>query len=222
MIRFLICSCWVLNIGAFSATGQVAVESQKFQINGIGTITLPAAMELQSAEWNSKVDSIKREIGPSLAIPLPQDKAVFQQAGLNDKVAESFSTYARVMISVTMGAPGDFGRSVDVRLASSEEIKQLNALYKAEIENQANSGVMGLKLIAWHGVDRAEINGWTAIHYSYTRSIQNGLPTLVNVYRFHNDDRIFTVTLSYRLQDEARWKPVMNSIIHSFVITNIR
>jgi hypothetical protein len=222
MIRFFICSCWFLSIWAFSANGQVAVESQKFQIIDIGRITIPGAMELQSAEMQRDVDSAKRLFIPDSILRISKEKAVFQQAGLNNTTPESLTTYARVIIAEILGSDGDFGRSIDVKNATNEEMQEVNNLFKSETEKQLKNGLLGTKFISWYGVNRVQINGWMAIHFSYTRSVFDGLPVLVHVYRFHNNDRIYILTLSYRLQDEVRWKPVMNSIIHSFVITNIR
>ena len=57
---------------------------------------------------------------------------------------------------------------------------------------------------------------------SYKRQLQDKPFVLVNIYQFHNNDRMHTLILSYRVSECTEWKPTFENILKSYRITNIK
>jgi len=210
----IVCVLYTANL-----SGQDSISYRKYNINGVGTLTIPNSMELQSPEMQRISDSLEKHTSAVLGIPLLIEKAIFQQAGLNSYVKSSFETYARVIVGIIPGSKGDYGTREDVKNATEVELREAGMAMKASIEKGFIIGSTNMKMIAWYGIQRVELKSGTALRYSYLRTVNDNPPVLVNVYRLHYDDRIFSLTLSYRLQDELRWKSTMEGILNSFIIT---
>jgi hypothetical protein len=193
---------------------------ENYRIVNIGTISIPTIMEVQSGNYKKLSDAYQNEFGKQFGYEVSDNKVVFQQKGLNNLEKSSFASYARVILETSIGSYGDFEK-LNVKITAKEaELGQLNDEFKNQV--QLSFADSGLKLIRWLGVSVVTINGQSCIKISYVRQLENRPYVLVNIYRFQNNDRMHTLTLSYSQDDEFAWKPLFTRVLNSFIITNIR
>ncbi|WP_420150235.1 hypothetical protein [Spirosoma sp.] len=148
------------------------------------------------------------------------NRVVFQQKGLNNFEQSGFSTYARVIVETTIGNAGDYEKLTTSFTATPAELNALSAEFKKKIQ-QGFQGT-NLKLISWYGIAITKVNGRTALKISYLRQLADRPFVVVNTYRFQNNDRMHSIITSYRQEDEATWKPLLNKTVNSFTITDVR
>ena len=211
--------CLFFHIYAITLSGQDAITFRNYSILDVGKISIPSTLEIQSGEIKKLCDSLANAWNSEFSndFLIPVSKAVFQQAGLNNNVKSSFNTYARIIISITNS--GAVGNSHDIKNASLEEMTEIDSILKDQFELQMNNkNGFNSKILDWFGTERVEMKGWTALRFSYSRVLNENPPVLVTVYRFYSNDKIFSVTLSYRMQDEILWKNSFDNIIKSFTL----
>lgn len=186
---------------------------KRIYIKNVGSFDLPSTMEIQNGKYKEFVDKQRKIEG------FDASQLTAQQKGLNE--FKGFEKYARVILETTIGSPGDYKKnnfnSTDFTQA---EIAELNSFLKQRIKQDFVG--TGLKLIEWYPLGVEKINGLSCIHASFVRQLQNKPYVLVHIYYFHNNDRMHTLTLSYRISEANYWKVDFAKILKSFRITNIR
>ena len=188
---------------------------ERIYIKNVGSFDLPPTMEVQKGKYKEFNDEIRKIKG------FDATQVTAQQKGLNEFGKEGFEKYARVMIETTLGSPGDFEKlNFNTTQYSQADILDLNTTYKQQIQ-QSFLGT-GLKLIEWYPLKIEKVNGMSCIHISYKRQLQDKPLVLVHMYIFHNNDRMHTFTLSYRISEVDYWKSDYATILKSFRITNTR
>lgn len=195
-----------------------AVTYEEIKLTGIGSISIPSIMELQSGVYKELSDKFSKELGFDVSGVI-----IYQQAGLNDlfKFKKS-DTYARLMIKETSGKAGEY-RSLNSKLVvTPKELKLLNTQSKNELTNQFQSSGIDMKLIRWDGVSADKISGFDVLKTAYLRQLNDNPAVYVELYYIENYDRQFTLTISYREEDSSIWKDTLNKTKDSFKITNIR
>ncbi len=199
----------------FGQTSTTPNGWEKIYIKNIGSFDLPPTMEIQKGKYKEFIDEVKKIKGYDAT------QITAQQKGLNEFGKEGFEKYARVMVETTFGSAGDFEK-LNFNLApyTQMDISELNSTYKLQIQ-QSFIGT-GLKLIEWYPLKLEKVNGMSCIHISYKRQLQDKPFVLVHIYYFHNNDRMHSLTLSYRLSELDYWKSDYATILKSFRITNIR
>lgn len=191
-----------------------------YKIVNVGTISIPTNMEIQSGNYKKASDLFQTEQNKNLGYEIFDNRVVFQQIGLNNQEKQSFASYARVILETNISNYGDFEK-LNVKIsANMTELKELNDLFRNQVQGSFSGS--GLKMISWNGVSVITVNGKSCIKTSYIRQLENRPFVIVNVYRFQNNDRMHTLTLSYSQDDETTWKPLFLKILNSFRITNIR
>ncbi|MES2852262.1 MAG: hypothetical protein V4698_05065 [Bacteroidota bacterium] len=188
---------------------------ERVYIKNVGSFDLPPTMEIQKGKYKEFVDEIKKIKG------FDASQLVAQQKGLNEFGKEGFEKYARVMVETTLGAVGDFEKlNFNITQYTQADILDLSSTYKQQIQ-QSFLGT-GLKLIEWYPLKIEKVNGMSCIHISYRRQLQDKPLVLVHMYIFHNNDRMHTFTLSYRISEVDYWKSDYVTVLKSFRITNNR
>lgn len=188
---------------------------ERIYIKNVGSFDLPPTMEVQKGKYKAFIDELKKIKG------FDATQLTAQQKGLNELGKEGFEKYARVMIETTFGSPGDFEKlNFNISEYTQADINELNSTFKQQIQQSFLN--TGLKLIEWYQLKIEKINGMSCIHISYKRQLQDKPFVLVHMYIFHNNDRMHTFTLSYRLSEADYWKSDYAIILKSFRITNIR
>lgn len=198
----------------------VSQSFEKYYLKNIGSISISNTLELRSGNFSRIIDPYKKAVEKKFAIQISDDRIVFQQKGLNEFSKSGFSDYVRVIIETEYGSAGDYEKAKSTVTLTPVELSQISSQMKAQV-NSSFSGT-ALKLLKWNGVSMQRINGNLALKISYIRQLNNNPPVVVNMYQFHNYDRMYTLTTSFRQSNAAHWLPVMNKVVNSFVISNIR
>ena len=195
------------------------ITYEEVKLTGIGSISIPSIMELQSGVYKELSDNFSKELGFDVSGVI-----IYQQAGLNDilKTLKKSSTYARLMIQETLGKAGEYRRLDSKLIVTPSELKLLNTQSKNELISQFQSSGTGLKLIRWDGVSVDKINGFDVLKTAYLRQLNDNPAVYVELYYIENYDRQYLLTTSYREEDSSIWKDALNITKNSFKITNIR
>ena len=187
----------------------------RIYIKNLGNFDLPPSMEVQKGKYKEFIDEQRKIKG------FDATQLTAQQKGLNKFQKKSFEKYARVIIETAFGTKGDFEKlNFNITSYTQADISELNLIYKQQIQ-QSFIGT-GLKLIEWYPIKIKKINSMSCIHMSYKRQLQDKPFVLVNIYQFHNNDRMHTLILSYRVSESTEWKPTFENILKSYRITNIK
>lgn len=188
---------------------------EKIYIKNVGSFDLPPTMEVQKGKYKEFVDEVKKIKGYDAS------QLTAQQKGLNEIGKEGFEKYARIIVETTFGSAGDFEKyNFNITEITQTDITELNSIYKQQIQKSFLG--TGLKLIDWYPLKAEKVNGVSCIHISYKRQLQDKPFVLVHIYYFHNNDRMHSLTLSYRLTEADYWKADYATILKSFRISNIR
>lgn len=197
-----------------------STDFENYRIIEVGSISIPNNMEIQSGNYKKLSETYQKEISKKFGYEVSDNRIVFQQKGLNDLEKQGLASYVRVILETEIGNFGDFDKLTNKLTATPQEISNISKEFKSQIQ-QSFAGT-GLKLITWNGISIVTINGRTALKISYLRQLNDKPYVVVNMYRFQNNDRLHSLTLSYRQSDEATWKPLLTKIANSFTITNVR
>lgn len=136
------------------------------------------------------------------------ERIVLQQAGLNDKKADAFRTYARIIFIYT---PMSGGRhtfaSAEDRPLDDEARRQLHTLALRESAARAIT----------HGPEygRMLIGDTRALYVTYTRQGGEG-PVCNTIYQLCNDTESVEIITSYRAADSTRWGADLRDVIRTF------
>jgi hypothetical protein len=205
-------------ISFFNSFSQI--EFENYSLSGIGSISIPNTMELQSGKYKEIHDKLESKIAEKYKYEITGNAIVFQQKGLNELERKSFTNYARIMLDTDIGSPGDYQKA-NVKIApTSNEIKDLNSDFKTQLITGFNG--TQFKLIDWYGCSLEIINGKQCLKVSYKRQLGSNPEVHVDLYRFQNNDRIHTLTISYRENDRETVKPIFAKVVNTFKLTNIR
>lgn len=176
-----------------------------YKLENIGYITIPNEMELQSGIYKK----IAQKHIKTHNFEVSENRIVFQQKGLNKLNNTSFQSYARVIIE---NQYGDFEQNTNL---SSQELKEVNSIIKKNVEYSLKQMSSDMKIINWYGTTTSRIGGKSAVKLSYTRKLGNNSPVYVVSYIVPNSNQQYTITLSYRADEKAKWQPIYNKILNS-------
>jgi len=218
-MRTLIFTLIVSISGNYIAQNQAAQSLltgwERIYIRNVGFIDMPPNMEVQSGTYQEIMNSFYNR----LEIDAPQ--LVFQQKGLNSNSNSSFQNYGRVILETQIGSYGDFQPlNFNISTVTASEISELNSTFKQSTKNDLLS--IGHTLIEWYPLKVKKVNGMPCIHVSYRRQLGSNPIVLVNYFIFQNNDRMHSLTLSYRISEASIWKVNFDRILSSFRITNVR
>lgn len=187
----------------------------RIYIKNVGYFDLPPSMEVQKGKYKEFTDNVKKIHG------FDATQLTAQQKGLNEFGKEGLEKYARVMLETDIGELEDYEKlNFNIYEFTKSDILELNTIFKQQI--QQNFLGTGLKLTEWYPLKVEKISGMSCIHISYKRQLNNNPFVLVHMCIFHNNDRMHTFTLSYRLSELSYWQADFVHILKSFRITNIR
>lgn len=187
---------------------------QRLDIPEVGTIDIPPVMEMQGEAFRKFKDALAE----SQSIPSAPDLTiVLQQKGLNAGDPSALKQYVRIMIATIPMGRGEVGRLTDEMPLSDAEIDELKRLFEEQVRSAPVITVLEV-----YRPEVVNIAGMQALCLSYTRRVQDNPPVIVRVYRFHNYDRIHSLTVSYRVRERDMWEKYVPPILESFRITHIR
>jgi len=190
---------------------------QTVYMPNICTFKIPNSMEIQSGAYKNFSDKLHKEI---LELPVDPTRVVVQQKHLNNIEKKAFKSYARIIVETDYGKKGDYEKISSQLTASKFELIELNGIYRQSFENEFRNisakGNMIMKIVSWFPLELVSINGISMINIKYTRTVNNGPEALVNMYIIHNDDRMHTITISYRMKNMYLYKDDLAKVIDTF------
>ncbi len=103
---------------------------------------------------------------------------------------------------------------IDARAASAQDIKELDDELKSNIAQAGQ--ILGYSILKWLGTSRKTLNGTVSFITEYERSpIKNNGNFRVRLVRVFNGKASFTITVSYRVNQEFLLRPICDYIIDS-------
>ncbi len=191
---------------------------KRIYIENVGTIDIPPTMEVQSGIYKEIIDPLKPTVMKSMGISSNSNyDIIIQQKGLNDLDNNGFQRYARVMINTDIGNKGDFDSlTFNINEYSELDIREFDTMFNAATK-QSFEGTP-IKLVQWFPLRLEIINGMSCIHISYARQLNNNPIVQVDLYKFQDIDKMYTLTLSYRQNEKDYWNEYFPTILRSFRI----
>ncbi len=218
MMKLFNRSCQIFLLVACLSGKAQTVAFTDYLLKDVGYVSIPNNLELQSGNYKKFAEVFQKEIGKKFGYEISSNRVVFQQKGQNN--FDKGSTYARVMLETTYGNVGDYMINKDLKNLTATDISTFSSVLKEQ--NAKSLKAVGIKIIQWYGVSVTNINGSFCIKWSYLRQLKDNPPVYVESYQFHNNDKLHSLTLSYRKNDELVWKPLYQKLLASFTLTVIK
>lgn len=178
----------------------------KIDLGNWGEIKMPNTMEIQSGVYKKILDNSKRHFSVNA------ERVVFQQKGVNE--GKNLETYARIIIRT------DFSNEnfpdLNTTNITSQDIADLNQMYKSQVYEVANNATFPAKIIKWNGVKIVTLNGNKAINYSYIRQMNGKPQTYSEFYVFWKGKKQHTLNIEYRINDSSVWESDLDKAVQTF------
>lgn len=185
-------------------------------VPGICTFQIPPTMELQAGKYRAVMDQYRTQV---LQVTDSGNRVVAQQKGLNQLDPTARSRYARVIVETQTESTGDFNRLGEPLPLARSEVEEIDdAIKSAVLQEAAQSTAAGFRteLTSWGGIRVVRVNGIDCLLTKYSRSV-NGAPAAnVCIYKLMNNDRMHTVSVSYRTTEADLWADDLDKIITTF------
>ncbi len=105
----------------------------------------------------------------------------------------------------------------DARVAGQPDIRELDNVLRESIVKAGQ--INGFTVLAWNGTSKQVINGTTAFVTEYKRSpLKNNGNFKVRLVKIFNGSKSFTLTVSYREDQDYLLRPICDRIISSLRI----
>lgn len=184
---------------------------QTVYIKGVGQIKLPPTLEVQAGSYKS----LNKILYDAFGIEYTSDDLVFQQKGLNSYDSTAYKTYVRVMISTQHSKEGTYATPEEKMNFGPQDLADINNTYKEVAKNSLPSNT---KLLTWLDLKETTLNKMHCLTYSYQRQITDKPIVKVTCYLFQNNDKIHTLTISYRPSETEQWETTLNLMKSTFKI----
>ena len=186
--------------------GLAQTNWDKIDLGNWGEIKMPNTMEVQSGNYKKILDYSKRHFSVNA------ERIVFQQKGVND--GKNLETYARIIIRTDF--TNENFPNLNTTNLTSQDITDLNQMYKSQVYELANNTTFPAKIIKWNGVKIVTLNGNKAINYSYIRQMNGKPQTYSEFYVFWKSNKQHTLNIEYRINDSSIWKSDLNKAVQTF------
>lgn len=208
IIRYFLIS--ISLAASFRSNSQVTSGWETVIINNLCTFELPPTMEIQQGEYKK----IQNKLYYELKLGVPQ--IVAQQRGLNEFSKKGYEKYARIIYFYKDGVEDLFDINTKLTKNIQNEIDEFNNSLKRETETQLES--FNSRLIEWIPIKFGVVNGMSSIRIKFIRQLNNNPPVLVETYKFRKNDRLHSLTLSYRISETDFWEKDIKRTLSSFKI----
>lgn len=204
---FLISMSLVVSIWS---NAQVTSRWETVTINNFCTFELPPTMEIQQGEYKK----IQNNLYYELKLGVPQ--IVAQQRGLNEFSKNGYERYARIIYDYKDGVEDLFDINTKLTKVIQYEIDESNNYLKKETENQLRS--YNSSLLEWTPIKFEVVNGMSCFRIKFIRQLKTNPPVLVEIYKFRKNNRLHSLTLSYRTSESDFWGEDFKRTLSSFQI----
>ena len=195
------------NLVSFKKTNQI------LKIDYFGEINLPDEMEIQAGELKNLTNAYGKTLFSNNE---KHESLIFQQKGLNSSDANSFKTYARIVIDTYKSEKGTYKNLSESNNLNKDDIDFYLNNFQIQVQNVFPK--MKMKLISTNETIISKIGKHFCTKHSFVRQLENSPPVFVEVIRVQNNDRVHLISFSYRIEDELRWKPIMQNVLQSIKI----
>jgi len=198
---------------------EIAEDWARINIGNIGSIDYPDnVLELQSGIYKEFMDEAHK------IFKIDESNFVLQQKGLNDLSTSSFDKYARIMFQTIKVDTGGLTNINERPPFSESELNEFGDGLRNQIisEFKRLGDVTGQKnkIIEWNPATIKEINNMYPVILTYKRQLNDNPIVLVKQYQFWDDNQVYRIVFSYRVEDESEYKDIYQDIIKSFSINN--
>lgn len=185
---------------------------QRIPIQNLGTIDLPPTLEVVSGEAAELSLNARKLAG------LPPADLSAKPVGYSKMDSDAVGEFVNLLIETTRGNFMPL-TAKGAQSCSPEDLQMLNMGMEKELKAQA---VLGNELKTLFPARLEHIGGMPALHFSYIMMLNSGVEVRYALYIFMNRDRRHTLTTSYKVDAEGKWKSTFAHVVESFRITNIR
>ena len=216
-MRFLISIIAVFSLACFPQPA--AAKDQTWQtvtIPGICTYQIPPSVEIQKGTYKKYNDKYR---GLLLEKEAKSDRVVAQPKGINSLDPQAFKRYCRIIVETERGSSSEYESLDEPLVVSVEELREVDSMLKQQMKQgfaMYTAKGMKMELLTWAPVKIVRVNGVDALKISYTRSVKDGPPAIVNMYTVQNDDCMHRITISYRLSEKNLWANDLDKVIDTF------
>lgn len=176
-----------------------------YKLKGIGQICIPDNMRLQSLK-PSEVNKINEELRKMSIITVEASNLITFQC-IKNAYNSKYSNDATIIIQTFNDVPGRFMKLSEKFDYSVSELNEIESQFKSQF------GKMGMS--KWNWLKIITINDVDAMVCSYIREPN----VYVETYYFQNNDRMYTITLSYAKEYASTWAALFSNVVKSFFIT---
>lgn len=197
-------------------------EEQKdwttIKISNIGSISYPDdVLEIQSGIYKKFADEAKKiwEINTT-------NNIVLQQKGVNEFSESSLDDYTRLIFDAVESNDEILPNIYQNPEFSHDELLE----YQKILEEEAITTMKQLdkttggnhKFIESISTTIEEINNMYPIVYTFKRQLNDNPIVLVKMYMFIKHNKIYVITISYRLEDEDKYSKLYDGILNTLII----
>ncbi len=189
---------------------------QNVSIPEICSYQIPPTVEIQKGTYKQINEKF---LGKMLEIAISPDCVVAQPKGINSFDPQALKRYCRIIVETERGACGEYEALDAPFTVSPAELREVDAMLKQQMKQTAALSTakgMKMKLLSWQPAKIVNVNGATALRTTYTRSMNDAPPVLVNMYMIQNNDRMHTITISYRVAEKNIWAADLGKVINTF------
>jgi len=186
------------------------------QIPGICTYQIPPSVEIQKGTYKEYSDKIT---GLILKIEASPDRVIAQPKGINAFDPQALAHYCRIIVETDRGRRGEYESLGSPLAVSAGQLREFDSTFKQQMQQAAIMSTakgMKMELLSWQSSKVVRVNGVDALKTTYTRSVNDGPPAIVNVYFIQNNDCMHRITISYRLSEKNIWEEDFDKVIYTF------
>lgn len=189
-----------------------------FAVNNFVTVRLPHGVQIEIPR-NWQVLSANKRITLDTVVQSRNESAgLFYASSDLNFAANCYDDAGKTTAVINIRYYPDFTiTQAEARATTQADIRELDATLRESARQTSKN--YGVSILAWHGTKKQLINGTTAFVTEYKRSPikRNGI-FLVRLVRILNAGKSFTLTVSYRIDQEYFMKPICDHIISSLRI----
>lgn len=189
----------------------------QFEVPRVLTIEIPPTMEVASGAYRAVKNEIAKVV---LNSNLGLQSLVFQQASLNDFNRNAMRRYARILISAKTNR--EFAKLISQDSLEPDLLKQIEEeVYSSFNDGVASSGIGAYKpkVIKWYPIEEARLGGLNGYKISLIRQLGTSPAVYVEEYTLGCGSLVYSVTFSYRKNEEGFWKADYDKIKRNLKFT---
>jgi hypothetical protein len=175
----------------------------RISLKNVASFNLPENFEIQAGLLKDVAEKVYNEYG----IEYQSDEIVLQQKGLNNFNQQAFNTYFRIILKPIHEREGIY--SIDFK---SADLETTNIAYMKLAKNSLTSNTIFLNEFLPKEI---VIDKITCKVFSYERQLLDKPPVTVYHYIIEKNDKIISLTVSYRTAEKDLWSKSINIFINS-------